>query len=65
MVEITGGGLKTVSDRAFDDYKPVVGDQFRTLVTWKGGDDPGVPEGARVCLRFKLDQAKLFFLDFE
>ena len=64
LVEVTNAARKAVPGRSFEDCKPIIGDQFRTLVTWKGGDDLGVPDGTPVCLRFKLDQAKLFYLDF-
>jgi hypothetical protein len=65
LVEVTDAARKTVPGHSFEDCKPVIGDQYRTRVTWKGGDDLGIPEGVPVCLRFKLDQAKLFFLDFD
>lgn len=65
LVEITDGGRKAVPGRSFEDCRPIIGDQYKTLVTWKSGEDIGVPEGSPICLRFKLDQAKIFFLDFE
>lgn len=65
LVEITDAGRKPAPGRSFDDCKPIIGDQYKTLVTWKGGEDIGVPEGIPICLRFRLDQAKIFFLDFE
>jgi hypothetical protein len=65
LVEVTDAGRRPVPGRSFEDCKPIIGDQYRSVVTWKGGDDIGVPEGTPICLRFKLDQAKIFFLDFE
>jgi hypothetical protein len=64
-VEVTDASRNVVPGRSFDDCRPIIGDQYRTLVTWRGGDDLGVPEGTPIGLRFQLDQAKLFFVDFE
>ena len=50
--------------RSFADCKPIIGDQFKSLVTWTGGDDLGIQSGEAIVLRFKLDQAKIFALDF-
>ncbi len=65
IVEVTDAARKPVPGRTFDDCQPIIGDQFRTPVTWKGGDDLGVPDNTPICLRFRLDQAKVFFVDFE
>ena len=51
--------------RTMDDCRPIIGDQFHTPVTWSGGDDLGIRPGEAVVLRFELDQAKIFALDFE
>ena len=32
---------------------------------WRGGDDLGIRAGEAVVLRFELDQARIFALDFE
>jgi hypothetical protein len=60
LVEVAG-----VAGRSFAEANPVIGDQYRAPVTWKGQDDSGVPAGQAVVLRFRLDQAKLFGLEFE
>lgn len=31
-----------------EDCRPIVGDQYKGLVTWKGGEDIGVPERAPI-----------------
>ena len=64
-VELTDLNGQVVAGRSFDDCAPIIGDQYRTVVTWKNTDDIGVPDGDAICLRFKLDQAQLFFVDFE
>ena len=46
------------------DCRPIIGDQHRTIVTWSGEADLGHREGAPVVLRFQLDKAKLFGLEF-
>jgi hypothetical protein len=51
--------------RTFADCRPIMGDQFKTRVTWQGGDDLGIATGDAVVLRFRLDQATIYCLDFE
>ena len=55
----------TVPGRSFEDCIPINGDAYRTTVKWKDGDDIGVVDGTPISLRFKLEQAQLFFVDFE
>ena len=55
----------TVPGRSFEDCIPINGDAYRTTVKWKDGDDIGVVDGTPISLRFKLEQAQLFFADFE
>ena len=50
--------------RSFDDSAPVTGDQYRTTVAWKSGDDLG-HGGKPFMLRFRMDRAQIFGLDFE
>ena len=54
-----------VAGRTFDDCDPIIGDQYRTPVTWKGkatlGPDPKKP----IRLRFRMEKAQLFGLEFE
>jgi hypothetical protein len=40
--------LQPLPGRSFADATPVGGDQFRSLVTWKGGEDLGQPSGQPV-----------------
>lgn len=65
VVEVVDAARNVVPGRSFENCYPIIGDQYRTLVTWKDGDDLGVPEGTPIGLRFRLDQARLFFVDFE
>ena len=60
-VEVVG-----VKGRALEDCTPIIGDQFWTTVTWKDGQtDLGAPAGGPATLRFKMDQAQIFGLEFE
>jgi len=65
IVEVADQGYKTIEGRSFADCVPVIGDQFRTIVAWKNGDDLNHADGGAIMLRFKLDRAKLFGLEFE
>lgn len=53
-----------ISGRSFADAIPIIGDQFRTPVTWKGGTDLGHKDGSAIVLRFRMEKAKLFGLEF-
>jgi hypothetical protein len=65
QVEVADLNRNTIQGRSFAESIPIIGDQYRTLVTWKGGDDLGHKEGAAITLRFKLDRAQIYGLDFE
>jgi hypothetical protein len=53
-----------ISGRSFADAVPIAGDQHWTPVVWKKHDDLGCPDGRPVVLRFRMDRAKLFGLEF-
>jgi hypothetical protein len=42
-----------------------VGDQFWSTVTWKGQDDLGFKPGSAIVLKFKLDKAAIYGLEFD
>jgi len=56
---------ETLPGRNFDDCKPIQGDQFWTPVTWNGQDDLGFNANQPIIIRFKMDHAKLFGIQFE
>lgn len=64
LVEVAGLDGVPLPGRSFADAAPVVGDQYRTPLTWKGQTDLGVGPGTAVFLRFRMDKATLFGLDF-
>ena len=55
----------TVDGHSFADADAIIGDQYKTLVTWKGHADLGVDPGTPVWLRFQMKRARIFCLDFE
>ena len=65
QIEACGINRQPLPGRTFAECQPIIGDQFRTLVAWQGGNDLGIQPGEAVVLRFRLDQAKIFALEFE
>jgi len=55
---------KPISGRTFNDCLPIVGDNHWTTVTWKGGNDLECNNGTAIVLRFKMNKAKIFGLEF-
>jgi hypothetical protein len=64
-IEVADFDGKPIPSHSFADSNPVVGDQYRTLVTWKGGDTLGISAGKPVVLRFRMEKARIYGLDFE
>jgi hypothetical protein len=64
-IEVADLRGKPIAGRTFDDCLPILGDNHRALVRWKGGDDLGIKPGESVMFRFRLQQAKIYCLDFE
>jgi hypothetical protein len=54
-----------VAGRSLDDCDPIIGDQYRKTVTWKGNADLGHQDGKPIRLRFRMEKAQLFGLEFE
>lgn len=65
LVEVADQNGKPLSGRAFADARPIVGDHFRTPLTWNGQEDLGFAEGTAILLRFRMEQAAIFGLDFK
>jgi len=59
-VEVMG-----INGRKFADCDPLVGDLPWQLVTWKGQSDMGVKAGNAVRLRFELDSATIYGIQFD
>jgi hypothetical protein len=64
LVEVADLKGKPLAGRSFDEGARIFGDQFWTPVTWNGQEDLGHAEGTAIILRFRLDQAQIFGLEF-
>ncbi len=62
LMEAADMSGRPIPGRAFADAIPIIGDRFRHTVAWKDGDT--LPTDAGVILRFRMDQVKLYGLDF-
>ena len=65
LIEACDFNGKPLVGRSFGDAVPIVGDQYRSLVTWKGHDTLGVKKGEPLVLRVRMDKARIYALDFE
>jgi hypothetical protein len=65
LVEVADIDRNTVPGRSFGDCKPLSGDHYNTQIVWKGGSDLGVAPNKPVILRFKMNMASLFWLQFK
>ncbi len=63
-VEVAGLDGAPIPGRSFADADPIVGDQYRKPLTWKGQETLLPQDNTPVFLRFRMDRATLFGLDF-
>ena len=63
-VEIADLDGKPLPQRSFQEVRPVFGDLHWTPLVWDGQEDLGHTEGSPIVLRFRLDNAKIFGLEF-
>jgi hypothetical protein len=64
-VAITRRDGTPLPGRGFDDAVPVFGDAYRIPVRWKSSGEIGAKPGEPICLKFRLDRARLYWIDFE
>jgi hypothetical protein len=64
VVEVAGLDGKPLENRSFADATPKTGDLHWALLDWKSSDDLGHAGNAPIMLRFRMDQAQLFGLEF-
>jgi hypothetical protein len=64
LVEVAGLNGQPLPGRSFQEADRVVGDQYRQALTWKGQNTLGHRPGTAIMLRFRLDRATVFGLDF-
>lgn len=60
IVEVAGKDGHT-----FADCRPIVGDQMRAPVRWKDTEDMGNEPGQSIVLKFKLNMARVYGIEFE
>ncbi len=65
MVEVADIKGKPLEGRSFAEAERITGDHFWTPLSWRGEQDLRHPEGAAIILRFRMDQARIFGLQFE
>lgn len=64
FVEVADMKGKPLEGRSFSEAARIFGDRFWTPVTWNGQEDLGHPDGTAIILRFRMDQAQIFGLEF-
>lgn len=64
LVEVAGMDGKPLPGRSFAEARPLFGDLFWAPVTWNGQEDLGYPDGTAISLRFRMDQARIYGLEF-
>lgn len=55
---------RVIPGRDFEHSVPVIGDQYRTPVRWKEHGDLGITAGEAVSLRFRMEKAGIYSLEF-
>jgi hypothetical protein len=65
LVEVARLDGKPVAGRSFEQAKPLVGDLYQHAVAWDGAGDLGTAPGQPVILRFRMNKARIFGLEFE
>ena len=64
-VELSTADDKPVKGRSFDDCDPIQGDAFWKEITWNGESDLNVPVDETLVIKFRLDRASIFGIEFE
>ena len=64
LVEVAGENEKPLPGRSFAEAHRVIGDQHWTPLVWNGEEDLGFRENTAIMLRFRLDHAHLYGLEF-
>jgi hypothetical protein len=63
-VELQDADGRPVAGRALADALEQIGDELERVVTWKSGSDVSTWAGQRVRLRFVMNDADLYALQF-
>ena len=62
--EVAGMDGTPLAGRSFAESRPVSGDRHWTPLVWGGIEDLGFKDGSAILLRFRMEQAQLFGLEF-
>jgi hypothetical protein len=65
LIEACDINGKPLPGHSFDDAIPVIGDQYCQPIKWRNAEGLGVEKGQPIMLRFRLNRAKIFGVDFE
>lgn len=64
LVEVAGMDGRPLAGRSFAEARRISGDHHWTTLSWNGQEDLGHAENTGVILRFRMDQARLFGIEF-
>lgn len=64
-VEVAGFDGKPLPQRSFQEAKLLFGDLHWAPLVWNGQEDLGYKDGTPIILRFQLDHAQIFGLEFD
>jgi hypothetical protein len=64
VVELSRGDDTPIPGRTFEDCDPIIGDALWQEVTWDGDSDLGVPKDETLVIKFRMDRASLYGIEF-
>jgi hypothetical protein len=64
LAEVAGLDGKPLPGRSFAEASPRTGDLHWVFLDWQGNEDLGHAKNMPIMLRFRMDQAQLFGLEF-
>lgn len=64
-IAVTNRDGTILEGRGFENCEAVVGDKFQVPVKWDGQEDLGFEKGQPICLKFRLNKAKIYGLVFQ
>lgn len=65
LIEAMDTSGKAIPGWTFAEALPIIGDQYWAPVTWKDHQDIGVEPGKPVAFRFRMDQARIYGIEFK
>jgi hypothetical protein len=64
MIEIQDGKGRAIKGFSMADCKPIKADSVRHVVSWKGGSGLSKLAGKKIRLKFEMEDAKLYAMQF-